>query len=431
MAKDCHVLLYKLSRSRSSRWFQVWTREKVGIDSWCVLEMVTYFCGACQGWAPRVDQQRVYLANAPPAPAAPALVVAASVPDASLPASSADGGVGPRVGVANSNAKGHRDAKFEDCSGYMHVGYTIYSNDALRCLWITMDRYVQPVEHEHGKTVVMHKTVQGSREWAIKMAKDTNVAYLTGILDGFRDMDMWIAAGLAKFGGTDPQPNFDDEVAIAIATDGMKFAFALMGCEVLWMWRYSKLPPGVFPLLLDEDSKASCLLTMKEWWEVLNEFEEVVDEEDELFLIWKSLMFPAQPWVRDIFIGCDECNNFADCPDDCEAEVDGFAERLMTTKPCEDAFNVLRTTQRLAKCGNLGRRKRFQVLLRSNILRDCERGRDYGDTIEAKAVQSIVDVKSGFWRGPSASSLGPYATHGRTHMPQPMVGPMVGPILGL
>ncbi len=100
-----------------------------------------------------------------------------------------------RVGVKNSSGK---DALFEKCDGYLHVGYMIYRNQGLRALWICLSAATKPIEEEHSSTLMSHKTNDGSLDWSCNMAMGTNVTYLNRVLGTLIDADTLVEACLQE-----------------------------------------------------------------------------------------------------------------------------------------------------------------------------------------------------------------------------------------
>jgi hypothetical protein len=166
----------------------------------------------------------------------------------------------------------------------------------------------------------------------------------------------------------------------------VKYVFSVIGHEVLWLMRYSECPPGFFPGILQESTRAETLQKMKTAWECLELLETRALDCPALQSHLRSLVFPGSPWVRDVLIAGNECN-FEDLPTDIEEEIKGYAKAHKSTKPSEDAFNVLRDGSRLNTSGAMGRARRYHTLIKSNLLSDIGRCGDYGRACDAREVR--------------------------------------------
>jgi hypothetical protein len=177
-----------------------------------------------------------------------------------------------------------------------------------------------------------------------------------------------------------------EDAAIEVMASLAKYVFSLIGREALWMMRYSESPPGFFPGLLDPKAKEGTLSKMQEYWEALVELEKQSLDDPALLADLQSLVWPNAPWVRDMFIGASEVDDFKDIPSDCEEEVDGYATAQKTTKRAEDGFNVCRDELRHNKSGVMGREHRLHALMSSGLAAECERGGAFGDSTDARGV---------------------------------------------
>jgi len=167
-----------------------------------------------------------------------------------------------------------------------------------------------------------------------------------------------------------------------------RYIIVTVGLEKIWLMRYSDCPPGLFAGLLREESKPATLETMKRQWDALQKLEHLALKDEALSDELSNLCFSDAPWVRDVFIGGDECC-FEDVPDEVVHDVEGMASGLGGTKGCEDLFNELRDETRHSKAGILGRKKRYFQMLNSTGLRTTERGGTYGKSLEARTLSSL------------------------------------------
>ena len=165
----------------------------------------------------------------------------------------------------------------------------------------------------------------------------------------------------------------------------MRYVFSALGHEVLWLMMHSGCPPGFFPGVLQESTRAETLQKMKTAWDCLELLETRALDSPALQSHLRSLVFPGAPWIRDVLIACSECN-FEDLPTDIEEGIKGYAKAHKSTKPSDDAFNVLRDGSRHNKSGAMGRARRYHSLVKSNLLSDIGRCGEYGLVCDARAV---------------------------------------------
>ena len=190
-AKAAWPLHSKGARTKAARWFQTFAKERTVQPYWGVMEMVMYYIGSHEGWASAFDagDNVIELDLDEEGP----LAAGGSTGGVTL-TTSADK-VPARVGVKNSSGK---DALFEKCDGYLHVGYMIYRNQGLRALWICLSAATKPIEEEHSSTLMSHKTNDGSLDWSCNMSMGTNVTYLNRVLGTLIDADTLVEACLQE-----------------------------------------------------------------------------------------------------------------------------------------------------------------------------------------------------------------------------------------
>lgn len=384
-------------RSKAARWFQVFDRERESLDYWGVVEMILLFVGLTDGWANLVRQPGCGLGSSAPEPSES---VSAQAPAVALPP--AGDGVQKRVGVMNSNrdAKNKLQDQFEN---YMHCCFLIYQNAPLRAAWVMLDTLTAPIRLEHGRSVVLHKSVRGCREWSINMARPKNFEYLDDVLSGLCDEDAIVRAGLldrrARSGTTMLNTGDAREVSDAV----WRYIVSVLGHEIRWCFRYNKRPPNLFCRLLDPDCQQETLDLLQDMWALLAEAERAsfVDHciQDKLDL----LLWSHSSWLRELFVALDEAE-FADIPEEAWRDIEGFASCHKRTKVCEDAFNLLRDKCRHSKEGVLGRKRRHSHLLSSQVLEDCDRDGGYADIPEIKFQPKIQDF-SGLYERPGAEDF--------------------------
>lgn len=353
---------------------------------WSVQEMILLYIGLSRGWAGLLDQDGTEVASglgdAPTSgPSAGALASSSG---------SASAGIGPRVGVARSSA--YEEKKAVGCENFQHVCYMIYSNKRLRSLWVVLSRAVDPIKLEHGRTLLQHKTLRGSKEWSIGVSQSSCMNYLAEVVVSMEDLTALKGAGLVATGVEACGMMHSEEDIESIGKGLWAYIISVVGLEARWLMRYCEMPPGKFCGLLDDGLRAETLETLKGWWDLLLLAEPLRFTDEVLAKCLQDQMWSQSTWVRECFLGLSEAN-FQSCPPDILSDIEGLATSFRSTKLAEDAFNKLRDKSRHCKQRSIGRRKRYEELLRSTLLADSDRKSTMAKSLAAQA-QRISKVSA-------------------------------------
>jgi hypothetical protein len=135
--------------------------------------------------------------------------------------------------------------------------------------------------------------------------------------------------------------------------------------------------PAKTAMLLDPDPEVvkSCLKTLSQWFDLLQTLERRALSERTIHQMLSDLYWPKMQWVRMILTGLWEAE-FKSVPPWVHAKVLSAWRGLTYNKPTEDFNRLLRNMERVLNMSStLSRQHRWLTMVRSDILKDCDRGR--------------------------------------------------------
>ena len=96
-------------------------------------------------------------------------------------------------------------------------------------------------------------------------------------------------------------PRFDDETSGKILRAAANFlSHVADGYSDAFLWKFAAV-------LQDDPAKAAQeLIILREWLDILEEFEIAMDGEEWLVIFHQSLIFPVSRWVRSVLTGLAE-----------------------------------------------------------------------------------------------------------------------------
>ena len=220
---------------------------------------------------------------------------------------------------------------------------------------------------------MMHKTRRGSTKWVQSMARGDYAAYLTEVLDMFWNEDVAREAGIVCKHREWQHLVHGNEMATHIIDSVWTYTVSFVGLEVVWLKRYSHSPLGLLALLDTNDAvvKKDVLQKLQGWWRVLLLAETAAPNHEALKMALDQLEWTSNIYIREIFIGLDECK-FRFVPLDLAEDLGQYTVKPKTTKPNEDGHNVNRDSARHGKSGQCGRKRRYHSLIQSTILEDLQ-----------------------------------------------------------
>lgn len=230
----------------------------------------------------------------------------------------------------------------------------------------------------------------------------------------------------------EPLDQHDAEYAteMQMARTALHFVCNLKYDELSEGRMYSEVPPGVFGALVSsrDGDRQVAMRKLQGAWEVLQRAEANAHEDASLRSFVRDLVWPSQPWVREVMISASE-NAFRNLPKPCYEEVLPAARAFRTSKPVEDLFNGIRDAERVHKSNKLGRCSRWHKLWQSDVLPDCDRQRaEVSETDRVRAAAAIPTASFEARRNTfslGAESLESFRTSEGWAAPRPSDWPLV------
>lgn len=368
-ARSAWPLHFKGTKSKQGRWFQLFDRPSKQLPFWACMELVLTYMGAIEGWFGTED---------PPSRSGPLAplhltkgVVDGAAAAASTAAAQTEAGAGSlRRTVAESNKD--VEALRAGARNTMHLGLAILNRSDLRALWMLVTTATQPIVREHGRFLVMQKTMEGSKQWLIEMSQKGYESPLLEVFDFMRDDGLLVACGLKSFCDFSSPFLFGTETGCGLVSSVFGYAVELIGSQLQWLMRHSHALPGLFYALLSPKSEPAALATLRRWWDVLQNLERSMLDSVWLQQYHSDLIWPKVLWVREVLVGLSECR-FERVPADLRSELEAVAMGFRSTKIVEDGFNMLRDRGRHHKSSRQGAALRFANLVSSSLMADSDR----------------------------------------------------------
>ena len=196
-----------------------------------------------------------------------------------------------------------RDLKLlrRQCKNTLHVACEVFAKHDLRALWLV----VNPFKYSHGSIIKKFKSNDDTLAW--HLGNWTRVLLrATSVL---ANRQLFVQAGLTRWSLASPAIfSFDDETSGKIARAVVNFWSHYVADEIRTNRSYSDALPGKFAAVLQDDPAkvAQELMILREWLDILEEFEIAMDGNEWFWTFHQSLIFPVSRWVRFVLIGLAE-----------------------------------------------------------------------------------------------------------------------------
>ena len=335
--------------------------------------MVLVYVGMIQGWAADHQDDDV----TPPLLSTVRRMEAGGAAGAAPPAGGdAAAAVQRRGPVAQSNRS--MQAMMKKCKSYHHVAYKMFSNSALRSLWIMLDTVTAPQRLAHGEALVMQDTRLGCSDWEWQQAEETWAVMLADVVGALSDTDALKDAQLLTHNSHSQPFILPAEVQSEIAAHIFSYAMHLINLEILWLRRYSHQPAGRFASLIHDSSRQRALEVLKIWTEVLLEAEAAAQTGEYPILqnALESMAWTKATWVREILIALLE-TSFSEVPTDVLHELRSAATCFKSSVLAERSFKYARDRVRHVKSKYVSSKRTYHTLISSPLNAECDRPDNY------------------------------------------------------
>jgi hypothetical protein len=84
------------------------------------------------------------------------------------------------------------------CDNFLHVGWLIFRNEALRGLWVMLSALTKPHRIEHSYHLELQSNVEGGEAWLLYQVQGHYAGMLAEVLDALQSEDDLVEAGLLE-----------------------------------------------------------------------------------------------------------------------------------------------------------------------------------------------------------------------------------------
>ena len=217
----------------------------------------------------------------------------------------------PDEGIRTAVRDSDRDLKQlrRQCKNTLHVVCEVFAKHDLPALWLLLEEVVNPFKYSHGSIIKKFKSKDDTLAWHVDMALGSWTRVLLRATSGLANRQLFVQAGLTRWSLASPAiVSFDDETSGKIARAVVNFWSHYVADEIRTNRSYSDALPGKFAAVLQDDPAkvAQELMILREWLDILEEFEIAMDGNEWLVTFHQSLIFPVSRWVRSVLIGLAE-----------------------------------------------------------------------------------------------------------------------------
>ena len=308
-AKECPLLYRKGEKVKLSRWYsfvkvsRAWKQCRLP----SVLVLVPY--GLRKGWWPHISATPYYTSRLLEVVDDDAEFCAEDLEREAFAAEEvavrrSSGGelVGART---RKQADAIVDRLKTGCQNLLHFATNTWCNQYASQMQDLIVAYVAPFEKAHNVHMCRCTTKRGTVGYRVDRASGL---WLEPCRESFRLLADGDAAAYVGFRTT---TGWDDEELIyeqRLATISLRYVMNLAADHVEWAAAYSWSFPKRFALLLQPDEIAveKELTVLQEWWGCLQRLEATACGEKDCGYFLKSLIWPADPFVRSIFVHLEE-----------------------------------------------------------------------------------------------------------------------------
>jgi hypothetical protein len=149
------------------------------------------------------------------------------------------------------------------------------------------------------------------------------------------------------------------------------YACELLFQEVIYLMRFSTVPPSTFGGLLQESTRATCLTLLEDTYETFLAIEGESLNSVSLRAELRHLVWPQASWVMEVFVCLDE-TSFQSVDDDMLTELKQWSQCTKTTQIAESGFNTLRANTNV-RGKRMSADRVFHTLSKSKLARENDR----------------------------------------------------------
>lgn len=367
--KGCKSLRSKGKKVRMGRWYSLFHEagDRLGEDS--KLLMILVYIGMRDGfWTSIWDSPMCKRARpqAPPS-ASPQQHQHMHQQD---PSASSSSNTRPQT-VKASNAQ--VDAMRKGARNTLELCVKILAN-TLNCRLFHAVFYAQlPCMSSFSQWETLIRTQVGVLEFHLEQAGGVNDGIASAMLlrirggPNFHHLGFWDPAR-ATLG-----PSSTMEEDLIVAAKLYRFTVALVGQRLMLSMWYSHNLPGMLVLLLspNPDVVKSCLGKLALIWKYLCEAEQLGHTDTFVAGSLKQIMWPGFVWVREQLIVLAECR-FEGVPTEVKQSLTSLFRGWLTTKPIEDAMNVLTARMESNPMKKCQSKTRWHSLVTSSLVKDYD-----------------------------------------------------------
>jgi hypothetical protein len=361
-------------KAKLNRWFQLVARGRRTLHLWGFFEMILTWIGLQNKWYGSLEESPFHLGCnsvatvAGPAEGGEERTVRQGQPGGGRPGSS---GAAPPRGVMTSNEAVDREINKPKVAP-LHLANQVFSNQGTRAVAVGVCEVVLPIELEAAETIICHKTQRGCSEWHVQVAARERPG-IQETLEKFCTDEVLLDSGLQVWGGRPGQVR--DEIRRdkeAILETLREFTMIHVTKDVEFRELY-RVPPFRFAGVLgDSDDVEETMQWAKKMWGALAELERKGLYDPFFKDFARDLLWPANPWVRELFISASEMD-WEDLAEPQRDEIRHVVSGWGGTKDIEDLFNLLRKFNRSSPGGSFDVRSQWFRCIHGPVLPESDK----------------------------------------------------------
>ena len=232
---SCGLLFKKSGTAKQGRWFQPTCRFRDFTESVPFLALGLLYVAVTFKWYPDLDSSPLRLGAAS--------AMAAEDGDGDEPLAAGANALLPRgVGISNANID-----KKSSIKSSLHLVLQAITDNRKLALYMALTKLAEPIEEEHGRTLVAHKASWTCLEWCQEMACSRRLAYFDALWGLLGSPSMLRQCGLIC----------NDNVLFPIAEPArqeiadclFQFVVSFVGSDILYLETWRTCPAGRFAAL--------------------------------------------------------------------------------------------------------------------------------------------------------------------------------------